>query len=520
MTSAKIFYFSCLSFILGIAFCAFFSPPAWLAGFFVLAGASLAVSNWPKKKHNFFWSVGKKRVLSAGFILLALGLSFWRSLNWQEANFSTIVFWNDSREKVEISGWVEREKTKTENSRQFVMVGEKISLPGGAKEVSGKILLVMPAFAALKPGDEISVKGKLETPKDLEENPAFSYQKYLAKDGLYSSMVFPVVEKTGWRNEKPVSFFLFKIKEAFEERISRVLPQPQQGFLNGILFGEKGGMSPALKENFARTGTSHLVALSGFNITIITQALAAFFLFWGVNRKKVFWLAFLSIWLFVLMVGADSSIVRAAIMGLLFLYAKKENRLYGARNAILLAGVLMLWFKPNDLMLDIGFQLSFLATLGLVYLTPVFAKGLKKIPEFFGFKEALVSTLAAQVFVLPFLIFYFQSLSLISPLVNVLVLPVIPLTMLFGFLAGALGFLAVFLGQIAGWLAWAFLTYELGVIEFFGRFSLASVSLTLPFIYAVSFFYYAALFTLVFWWRKKEHREFVERRDLAIAGLK
>jgi len=171
-------------------------------------------------------------------------------------------------------------------------------------------------------------------------------------------------------------------------------------------------------------------------------------------------------------------------------------------------------------MLDIGFQLSFLATLGLVYLTPVFAKGLKKIPEFFGFKEALVSTLAAQVFVLPFLIFYFQSLSLISPLVNVLVLPVIPLAMLFGFLAGALGFLAVFLGQIVGWLAWAFLTYELGGIGFFGRFSLASVSLTLPFIYAVSFFYYAALFSLVFWWRKKEHREFVERRNLAIAGLK
>ena len=116
MTSAKIFYFSCLSFILGIAFCAFFSPPAWLAGLFVLSGTSLAISSWPKRRHNFFWSVGKKRVLSAGFILLALGLSFWRSLSWQETNFSTIAFWNDSREKVEISGWVEREKTKTKNT--------------------------------------------------------------------------------------------------------------------------------------------------------------------------------------------------------------------------------------------------------------------------------------------------------------------------------------------------------------------------------------------------------------------
>lgn len=516
-TSSKIFYLACLAFILSIGFCTLFSVSTPLILFFIISGTGLVVFSWPEKKIGFTWSQSQIKVVAVGFVLIAFALGCWRFYFWQQQNISQLATFNDQSE-VAFEGWIVEQKTKTPKSNQFVLQVEKIIFDNQARESSGRVLLILPPHADFKPGDLLQVEGKLQTPQSDQAEGFFSYQKYLAKDGIYSSSVFPQTEKIGFVNKKPITFFLFKVKDAFKNKLSRALPQPQLSFLNGLVLGEKTGMSLELKDDFVRTGTSHLVALSGFNITIIAQSLAALFLFFGLSRKKVFWLTLVVIFAFVLMVGAGSSIVRAAIMGLLFLYAKKEGRLYGARNAILLAGVLMLWFDPNDLVFDVGFQLSFLATLGLVYLTPIFSKVFSKTPEFFGFKESLISTLAAQIFVLPVLIFYFQSLSLISPLVNILVLPFIPITMLFGFLTASLSFLWTFGGQLFGWLAWIFLTYELGVINFFAgfSFSLIPIKVTIP---LIIFLYYLAMGLFIWWWRRKKHQKFIKERNEILASL-
>ncbi|PJE59706.1 MAG: hypothetical protein COU85_02250 [Candidatus Portnoybacteria bacterium CG10_big_fil_rev_8_21_14_0_10_44_7] len=507
MTKAKIFYWACLAFLVAVATGILFPIPVMLAGIFCLTGALLVALFWAKR--NMF--------LLVGFMLVASGLGLWRVFWWQQENFSAVAVFNDQQEIV-LRGWVETEKTKTTGSHQFVFRAEEIFVDSQQALVRGKVLLILPPLVDWQAGDLLEVRGQLKTPEQQAEEGFFSYRRHLAKDGLYSLMVFPQTEKLGWVNKKPITFTLYKFKNAFLNRLNAILPQPQLGFLTGLLLGQKTDLAAELKNNFARTGTSHLVALSGFNITIITQAVAALFLFLGVARRRIFWLCLLVVSGFVLMVGAGSSVVRAAIMGLLFLLAKKENRLPNAKNAILLAGVLMLWFKPGDLLFDVGFQLSFLATLGLVYLTPILAARLLRLPEFLGFKEALIATLSAQIFVLPLLLFYFQKVSLVSPLVNILILPVIPLTMLFGFLAGACAFVWVLLGQLWGWGAWLFLTYELGIINFAAKISWATANIQLP-VWLVFPPYYFLLALFIWWWRKRRHQKFVAERNRVLAAL-
>lgn len=215
------------------------------------------------------------------------------------------------------------------------------------------------------------------------------------------------------------------------------------------------------------------------------------------------------------MVGAGASVVRAAVMGILILLAQQAGRLYQIKNALVFAGALMIFINPKVLVWDVGFQLSFAATLGLVYISPILQKWLEADKDDFSLpgsigafvksdksvKLILVATLSAQIAVLPLLVVNFGQLSLISPLANLLVLPVIPITMLFGFLAALAGLLFLPLGQIFGWLSWLFLTYEIKVIELLAKIPLAAVSF--KWTWLSGGIYYAVLIWLICRFNKK-----------------
>jgi len=441
-----------------------------------------------------FWGREKKIVI-VGFCLILLVSGAWRYILMSDVD-NLIKQFNDG-EKVNLVGVIETEPdVRSDNTKYKVKTVQIGQIPYGLSpkinfiKAEGNILVVAKKYPEYSYGDKIEIVGKLKMPKSPED---FDYQQYLAKDDIYSIIYFPEIKllssgQGSWFLEK-----LLTVKNKFEDSINKILMEPQSSFLAGLLLGEKRGLPPDLMANFSRTGTTHIIALSGYNITIIAVTLISLFNFFMLRRRLAFWLALATIALFVLMTGAAASVVRAAVMGILVLLAQQVGRLYQIRNALVLAGAIMVYLNPRVLVWDIGFQLSFAATLGLIYILPILqqwfiasddardltygqinegalVKSLKSV------KLILATTLAAQIAVLPLLVINFGQLSLIAPLANILVLPVIPLTMLVGFLGAASGIIFSWLGQVFGWACWLFLTYEIKIIELLAKIPLAAVN--------------------------------------------
>src|SRR3989344_22956 len=259
----------------------------------------------------------------------------------------------------------------------------------------------------------------------------------------------------------PLMFYLGEFRDMFSLKLSRALPEPHASYLGGLLVGARSQIPFEVYEAFRKTGTSHLVALSGYNVTIIVSYLGKIF--------SSLWFPIVGILFFTLATGAQSSLVRAALMGVLALAARGFGHEYAAGNALGAAVVLMLFFDPTLLLGDIGFQLSIAATAGLIYFSPGIARFLGRVPQVWGLRENLSLTLAAQLATLPILFYYFGTVSFVAPITNVLVLMVIPLTMLFGFFVGIAGFIHPVLAALFAQPTWLLLTYQLSVIQFFAN---------------------------------------------------
>jgi len=331
-----------------------------------------------------------------------------------------------------------------------------IEIPG----IKGKVLVNAPLYPEYKFGDRLKITGKLEEPPVFDE---FNYRNYLRASGIYSVMNKPEIEKVGEFKGFSFKKWLFKVKNRFENVLNKILPEPEAALADGLLLGARRSLPDWLLDAFVVVGLIHLVALSGYNITIISKNLSIFFNWFA--PRLAFYFSLVAIWLFVIMVGAKATIVRAALMGFMYLLAHKFGRRRDMSRILLLTAFLMVLQNPLILRYDSGFQLSFLATAGLIYLAPVFERWTKRwmIPS--SIKEAGVATLSAQFFVLPLLILNFKKISLISFLANILVLPFIPYAMFFIFVAGFLGMIFLPLGQFLGWFAFLFLKYIVVISE-------------------------------------------------------
>ncbi|MDQ1284496.1 MAG: hypothetical protein QG620_844 [Patescibacteria group bacterium] len=379
-----------------------------------------------------------------------------------------------------------------ETPRRGVSAGEKIGQ-------TPKILLNVFDMERYTYGDMLKVNCALKIPENFSAD--FDYRMYLAKDGIFYECQKPKVEKTGKNEGNAVYKFILGVKNKFNEKIERLIPSPEAGLLSGLLLGGDSLLSKEWQDRFSVTGMTHIVAVSGYNVTIIAEYLMLAGIFLGLWRPQAFWFALIGIAIFVFMIGLPASAVRAGVMGGLLLWAAKNGRLANSQNAILFSAVAMLLFNPLLLRWDVGFQLSFLATLGIVYLYPLFQDNLIKKYKTFGITEMLILTLSAQAFVLPIILFNFGRLSLISPLANILVLPIIPLTMLFGFLAALAGFLFTSLATVLAWLAYLPLKYETLIIKYLAGLRYASIEAGLPWWGAG--IWYMALFGVVFYLGKR-----------------
>jgi competence protein ComEC len=245
------------------------------------------------------------------------------------------------------------------------------------------------------------------------------------------------------------------------------LPAEEAGLLGGLTLGARASFPESLRQDFAKSGTTHLVALSGYNIGVLILLL-----YGGLGallpRRITFACTIICIILFVLMTGAEASIVRAALMGSLILVAQEAGRIYSVRHAIVYAALLMALAEPRILVADLGFQLSFASFLGIAYLAPALRAAFRDGADegAFGWRENLFTTIGAQAAVLPLVLGRFGSFPLASLPANLLLLPLVPFTMALGCLMAVAGFVSGYLATLVGWMVHIFLAAELAVVHF------------------------------------------------------
>jgi competence protein ComEC len=479
MSPSKIFLYFCLSFIGGIFLNSVIQIPQILMLGFLILGILLISVLWTYKKLAIF-----------GFCVLFLVLGIWRHQNVQSASWGTkLQILNNTEETITLIGIVAEEPTFGKNSTKLKI-----------KTNAGSFLVTTGRYPDYKYGDVLEITGKLKTPS--EDINGFNYKEYLSKDGIYSEMSFPEIVATGENKGSIVYKYLFSFKNKLEESVNSVMSPPQSALLNALFFGDTSGFSQEWTDKFNLTGTRHIVAVSGMNITIISALIISFLLSLGFWRQQAFWVSVIFIIFYVLMIGAPASAVRAGIMGLIFLCAQRFGRASSASLAVVFASTFMLAQNPLLLRLDVGFQLSFLAVMGLIYLQPILSEAFKNVPDFFQIRYALAATISAQIFTLPILIFNFSRISLISSLANILIVPTLSFITILGFIFSLAGLIFYPLGLLLSWPAWFLISYVLAVINFFAKIPFATIQIQ-KVSWAFFILFYVVIFFSVWWLRKR-----------------
>ena len=470
MTASKIFLYFCLSFIGGIFLSSFFGYPSygWVSQILLLGFSILGISFI-----SLFWKY--KNFVVVGFCILFLVFGIWRhQIAEIQISKSKLQIYNNREEIITLIGIISTEPDIREKSVKLTVKVEKINggnpegIPSGS--YGARILVTTNRYPEYQYGDELKITGKLKSP--TEDIDGFNYKDYLKKDGIYSVMDWSKIELLERGKYLGLTCVIYAkildFKNKLRESIYQNLSPPQGSILGAIILGDKQKISEEWKNKLNIAGVRHITAVSGLHVTVLSSILMTLLLWLGFRRQQAFYFAILIITLFVVMTGLQPSAIRAGIMGSLFLIAQYFGRMSSASRAIFFAGAVMLAQNPLLLKLDVGFQLSFLAMLGIIYLLPVFQNWLKFIP-WLQAKSILAMTFSAYLFTLPILIYNFGYISLVAPLVNILIIPLLYWIMVFGFIFASFGIISPFLGWILSFPAWFLLTYLTKVVDFFSK---------------------------------------------------
>jgi competence protein ComEC len=378
-----------------------------------------------------------------------------------------------SSQSVEILGSISDEPLVKDFTKIFTLKTTKIN----DDNLEIYIKVQTDRYAELEYGQKLKLKGKLSKPFNFKSNGGrtFDYINFLLKDGIYFEMKKPIIERVEGGGGGFFAKNLFKIKQGFLKNIKRVLGEPHSALAGGLVVGEKSALGKDLIDDFRKAGLIHIVVLSGYNITIVADTIRRILSF--LPRTIGIGLGGFGIVAFGILVGGGATVVRSCVMALIGLLATLLRKDYNVSKALFVAAALMLIQNPLILLYDPSFQLSFLATLGLILLASPIEKKVGFITEKFGIRGLVASTLATQIFVSPYILYMMGQLSIIGMIVNILVLPIIPATMLFVTLTGLLGSISYFTSEITGWVSHILLSYELFMVRFFAHLPFASINL-------------------------------------------
>lgn len=340
------------------------------------------------------------------------------------------------------------------------------------------ILVLAPPHTDVRYGDIVRAKGTLGLPEkfDTTLGRQFDYPMYLAKDGILYTLSFAHVEKIGEGKKNYLKIAALWTKREYLRGLQSVLPEPEAGLAGGITVGDKRGVGRQYSDMFIVVGLIHIIVLSGYNITIVMNLVGKALTEMS-RTVQVAVSAFIVVFI-VLMAGGAPSAIRAGAMALLPLLARLTGRVYLALRALGVVALAMVLWNPLLLAFDPGFQLSVLATLGLVLFSPVFFEWLPWIPKRFALREIAASTLGTQMMVLPLLLYQNGILSLVALPANLLALVVVPWAMALSVVAAVAGIAAGPWGAYIAFPAYLLLAYIIGVAKFFASLPFASVSMS------------------------------------------
>lgn len=405
------------------------------------------------------------------FTLVAGGLRYQASI--PTADERSVQFYNDGA-KVTFTGVIVSPPDVRDRTTHLIVESRSISAGGNLGPVSGRVLIYAPRSPQHRAGETVKISGKLQTPSSPSD---FDYRGYLANQGIYSTITYPDIVIIG----NPQGFrpldWVYSLRTALADRVAEVLPEPQAALAQGIILGIRSGIPQDVSDDFRRTGTTHVLVISGMQFSIVAGMLtAAGIWLFGKRRYLYVWLALAAIWLYALLTGMTPPVVRSAIMLSLFLGADILGRQRNALPALALAAAVMVALSPR-LPWDASFQLSFLATLGLVLTAPPLQSfGRNVVTTRLGedgfaartlnwIVDSLAVTVGVTILIWPVIAHYFGVLSIVSPFATLLLLPALSPLLITGTLAALLGFILPPLGQAMGWVAWLFASYMLGVVK-------------------------------------------------------
>lgn len=343
-------------------------------------------------------------------------------------------------------------------------------------------------------GDILKVEGKLTLPENFETDTGktFDYERYLLAQDTFFIIKYGKIEKIGESGNK-IKKILFVIRAHFEESLNKVFPARDRGFIDGLLLGTKGGIDYRDEQAFIKTGTIHIVALSGFNVMIVAEGVMR-----AVRTVAYGTASYVSagiiVILFVILSGAGATAIRAGLMAIIALVARSSGRTYLALRALVIASLLMLVVNPR-IIFDVSFHLSVIATFGVITLPAKLLKYFMWVPSFRGFRQMVLATAGATLSVVPYILYVMGNFSVVSLLVNTLILPAIPAVMLFGFISGVIALISPVLTIPFAYLTHIGNAYIFSVVHFFADLPFASFNIAhFPLVIVLIFY------TWLLWW--------------------
>lgn len=389
------------------------------------------------------WLVRSMRLLAIHSVLLVLAV-FVTSLLYgmhRGAHARDPLLATYTNQSVDIAGVVVTDPEISGARQRFVVRVDRLHEASSHRAVHEKILVSVPRYPTIAYGDRVRLVTVIKTPEPFttEYGRTFRYDTFLRSQKIGYVAYAQTIDRVAQNSASPILARLFVIKHALFDALSRSMHDPFQSIARAMVFGDKSGIPDTLEKKFQTTGLIHIMVLSGYNITIIAVALLA------ITRRlgKQFGIGVSAVAIigFLLMTGFTPTSTRAGIMGAIGLIALGSYRAANPLRALMLAGAVMALINPLVILGSVSFQLSFVATFGLITLTPLCT--FVRIPAYGGLREIIASTIATQIAVLPLLLGAMGMVSMTGLLVNVVVVPIVPLVMLLTIVTAVVGTVVV-----------------------------------------------------------------------------
>ncbi|MCD6475886.1 MAG: ComEC family competence protein [Anaerolineaceae bacterium] len=480
------------------------------------------LERWQRKWEQLF-------PLSIGWLLLFFALGILR-FSGTQTDFSphNLAYYNDL-DTAEITAIITQPPEIKEHSTRFVARAETIIIPVNDQRsptltVTGKLQVSTFSAQNLEYGDLVRVFCKPTTPHNFGD---FNYRRFLAIRNIQTDCSFAYVEVIDTQRGNPVLNIIFDLRSKAEDRLTSLLPPDEAALLSGILLGIETEISNEVDNAFAKTGTAHIIAISGANFTFLISALSTLLLRY-LSKRWYLPVLITFVILYTVFVGGNAAVLRAAFMVVMTQAGKLFGRKNQGLNSLTFSAAFLCLLNPL-LLWDLSFQLSFAATLGLVLFSAPLTDGfrnlaLKFLPETTAkhvtdfAAEYLMMSIAAQIFTTPLIAYTFKTLSLSSILANLLILPAQPIIMIFGMLTTLISFIILPFAQLLAWVTWLPLAYTINIVLWMSSWHWASIPIQAfhP-IYLGIYFAVFTCFPLLMAWLPK-HKRILKKSTILLIG--